>query len=215
MPIIHRDVKTTNILLDDNYTAKVSDFGASRLVPLDQTQLNTLVQGTLGYLDPEYMQTSQLTEKSDVYSFGVVMAELLTGKKALSFDRPESDRNLAICFVTAIKEDCLVQILEEHIVNEGNIEQLKEVANLAKKCLRLRGEDRPSMKEVATELERLRSLEKHPSENIDVYPKKTEYLLNATSHSFNIDVATGCSTSSTIEYDSMKDQILKPVDDGR
>ena len=103
----------------------------------------------------------------------------------------------------------------EHIVNEGNIEQLKEVANLAKKCLRLRGEDRPSMKEVATELERLRSLEKHPSENIDVYPKKTEYLLNATSHSFNIDVSTGCSTSSTLEYDSMKDQILKPVDDGR
>ena len=215
VPIIHRDVKTMNILLDDNYTAKVSDFGASRLVPLDQTQLNTLVQGTLGYLDPEYMQTSQLTEKSDIYSFGVVMAELLTGKKALSFDRPESDRNLAICFVTAIKEDRLVQILEEHIVNEGNIEQLKEVANLAKRCLRLRGDDMPSMKEVATELKRLRSLEKHPSENIDVYPKKTENLLNATSHTFNIDVATGCSTSSTTEYDSMKDQILKIVDDER
>nr|XP_023884117.1 putative wall-associated receptor kinase-like 16 [Quercus suber] len=215
MPIIHRDVKTMNILLDDNYTAKVADFGASRLVPLDQTELNTLVQGTLGYLDPEYMQTSQLTGKSDVYSFGVVMAELLTGKKALSFDRPEIDRNLAISFVNAIKEDRLLQILENHIVNEDNIEQLKEFANLAKRCLRLRGEDRPSMKEAAMELERLRSMGKHPLGNIDDYAKKTENLLSASSHSFNIDVGTGCSTSTTAEYDSIKDQVLKPVEDGR
>ena len=161
------------------------------------------------------MQTSQLTEKSDVYSFGVVMAELLTGKKALSFDRPEIDRNLAIFFVSAIKEDRLLQILEDHIVNEGNIEQLKEVANLAKRCLSLRGEDRPSMKEVAAELERLRILGKHSLGNIDVNAKKTEHLLIATSHSFNVDVDTGCSTSTTVEYDSIKDQVLKPVEDGR
>ena len=110
----------------------MANFRASRLVLLDQTELNTLVQGILGYLDPEYMQTSQLTEKSKVYSFGVVMAELLTSKKALSFDRPEIDRNLAISFVLAIKKDSLFQILEDHIVNEDNIEQLKEVVNLAK-----------------------------------------------------------------------------------
>ncbi|KAK7840420.1 wall-associated receptor kinase 3 [Quercus suber] len=212
MPIIHRDVKTANILLDDNYTAKVADFGASRLVPLDQTQLTTLVQGTLGYLDPEYLQTSQLTEKSDVYSFGVVMAELLTGKKALSFDRPEIDRNLAISFVSAIKEDRLLQILETHIVNEGNMEQLKEVSNVAKRCLKLRGEDRPSMKEVATELEGLKSMEKYSLGSIDANTKKTEYLLSATSHSFEIE---GCSTSTAAEYDSMKDQLLKLVDNGR
>ena len=133
VPIIHRYVKTTKILLDDNYTRKMSNFGASRLFHVDQTQSNTLVQGTLGYLDPKYMQTSQLTKLSDVNSFGVVMAELLIGKKALSFDRPEIDRNLVIYFVTTITEDRLLQILENHIVNEGNIEQLKEAANLAKK----------------------------------------------------------------------------------
>lgn len=143
------------------------------------------------------------------------MAELLTGKKALSFDRPEIDRNLAIFFVSTIKEDRLLQILEDHIVNEDNIEQLKEVANLAKRCLSLRGEERPSMKEVAAELGRLRIMGLHSLENIDVYAKKSEYLLSATSHSFNVDVDTSCSTSTTAEYDSIKDQVLKPVEDGR
>ena len=118
------------------------------------------------------------------------MAKLLTGKKVLSFDRPKIDRNLAISSVTAIKEDRLLQILENHIVNEDNIEQVKEFANLAKRCLRLRGVDRPSMKEVATELERLRSMGKHPLGNIDVCAKNTECLLSASSHSFKRGIYT-------------------------
>ena len=74
------------------------------MIPLDQTQLTTLVQGTLGYLDLKYLQSSQLTEKSNVYSFGVLPTELLTGKKVLSFDRPEAKINLAMHFVLAMKE---------------------------------------------------------------------------------------------------------------
>ncbi|KAL7246112.1 hypothetical protein ACSBR2_001278 [Camellia fascicularis] len=135
-PIIHRDVKTANILLDDNYVAKVSDFGSSRLTPIDQIQLATLVQGTHGYLDPESLQTSQLTEKSDVYSFGVVLVELLTGKEAISFDRCAAERNLAMYFILAMKEDRLFEIVDEQVKNEAKADQLKEFAILAKGCLR-------------------------------------------------------------------------------
>ncbi|KAG5221962.1 wall-associated receptor kinase [Salix suchowensis] len=176
MPIIHRDVKSNNILLDENHTAKVSDFRSSRLVPLDQAQISTMVQGTLGYLDPEYMLTSQLTEKSDVYSFGVVLVELLTGKKPLSFERPEEERSLAMLFLSALKEDRLFQILEDCIAKEGNVEQVDKVARLGKTCLRVKGEERPTMKEVAMELERLRMMGKHPWTNVESNYEQTEYL---------------------------------------
>ncbi|XP_049406308.1 wall-associated receptor kinase 5-like [Solanum stenotomum] len=158
-PIIHRDIKSVNILLDKSYTAKVSDFGASRLVPADQTELSTLVQGTLGYLDPEYLQTSQLTEKSDVYSFGVVLVELLTGRKALCFQRPEEERSLAQYFISSVEKGHLFDILDDNIVcDEGNAGQLKNVAVIAQRCLNVKGDDRPTMKEVAAELEGIRSI---------------------------------------------------------
>ncbi|KAL5984434.1 hypothetical protein ACLOJK_018539 [Asimina triloba] len=162
IPIFHRDVKSTNILLDDSYTAKVSDFGASRLVPMDKKQLTTLVKGTLGYLDPEYMTTSQFTEKSDVYSFGVVLAELLTGKKPLDFQRDEEERNLSTLFISSMKQNRLFDILEPRVIEEGMIEQLVAVAEVAKRCMKIKGDERPTMQEVAAELEGLRRIGHHP-----------------------------------------------------
>ncbi|KAI3493192.1 hypothetical protein L1887_42153 [Cichorium endivia] len=162
MPIIHRDVKSTNILLDENYTTKVSDFGASRLVPLDHNQVTTLIQGTLGYLDPEYFHTSQLTDKSDVYSFGVVLAELLTGRKPICVGRTNEEKNLATYFLKSMNENRLFQIVEPRLLSEGTLEQLQAVAEIAKRCLNLVGEHRPAMTEVAMELEGVKKFTTHP-----------------------------------------------------
>ncbi|XP_059632613.1 wall-associated receptor kinase-like 3 [Cornus florida] len=156
IPIYHRDIKSANILLDDKYRAKVSDFRTSRSIAGDQTHLTTKVQGTFGYLDPEYFQSSQFTEKSDVYSFGVVLVELLTGQKAISSARSEEWRSLAAYFILMMKENRLFDILDAQVVKEGGKEEIMRVANLAKRCLNLNGRKRPTMKEVVTELEGIR-----------------------------------------------------------
>ena len=143
------------------------------------------------------------------------MAELLTGRMALSFDMPESDRNFATYFNFVVKEDRLLQILEDHIVSEGNIEQLKVFAKLAERCLKVRSEDKPSMNEVAIELEGLVIMGKHPWGNSNLYTEETECLLSAPIQSFSIDVGISCSTSTTTGYDSMKNEILNSLNNGR
>ncbi|CAO2184671.1 unnamed protein product [Urochloa humidicola] len=187
-PIIHGDVKTSNILLNENHMAKVSDFGASILAPTDEAQFVTMVQGTCGYLDPEYMQTCQLTDKSDVYSFGVVILEILTGQMPLKLESNDIQRSLSSNFLLAMKENNLDAMLDSQIKEHESMELLRGLAELAKHCLDMCSDNRPSMKEVSEELSRLRKLSKHPWLHRGI--ETESFLAGHSTNTFEIEDST-------------------------
>ncbi|KAH9610604.1 hypothetical protein KSS87_009849 [Heliosperma pusillum] len=197
-PIYHRDIKSSNILLDEKYRAKVSDFGISRTIMIDQTHLSTQVAGTFGYFDPEYFLSTQFTDKSDVYSFGVVLVELLTSRRPISPDEFQEWRSLSTNFLHVMENSQLLDILDGQILNEGKMEEFLAVANLAKECLNTCGKQRPTMKQVATVLEGLRS------ENGDSSTQQTFPELNQMDADVNeIGIAfSNSSAFSSRRYDS-------------
>ncbi|KAG2597845.1 hypothetical protein PVAP13_5KG221500 [Panicum virgatum] len=153
MPIFHRDIKSSNILLDDNLTAKVSDFGASRYIPIDKTGITTVVQGTIGNLDPMYYYTGRLTDKSDVFSFGVLLVELLTRKQPFLYRSIDGD-SLVSHFVKQVAQGNLAGMIDPQVMEEEHGE-VQEVAILALACTKLSGEGWPTMREVEMTLENL------------------------------------------------------------
>ncbi|MFQ6646595.1 hypothetical protein Gotur_019839 [Gossypium turneri] len=272
IPIYHRDIKSSNILLDEKFQAKVSDFGTSRSISIDQTHLTTQVLGTFGYLDPEYFQSSQFTEKSDVYSFGVVIVELLTGKMAISTFGLQEKRGLVSYFMLSMEENHLLDIVDAEIwkddekfrakvsdfgtsrsisIDQTHLttqvlgtfgyldpeyfqsnqfteksevysfgvvivelltgkkaddqkDEVVAVAEIAKRCLNLDGRYRPTMKEAAMELERLRSRQGDciPIDQLkqaEVVVRKSTESWDFTS--FSTEHYPNCSMTSTSESD--------------
>lgn len=157
--IIHRDFKTSNILLDMDYNPKLSDFGLAKDGPTgDESHVSTRVLGTYGYAAPEYVATGHLTEKSDIFSFGVVLMEILAGRRVLDGNRPANEKNLVEWAKPLIaSKRKIFQVVDARLEGQCLLDQALKIGNLALQCLEMDPKLRPTMHEVVTVLERLQN----------------------------------------------------------
>lgn len=154
--IIHRDVKTANILLDSNLKGKLADFGLSRMaIDEEATHVTTTVKGTAGYLDPEYFRTQKLTERSDVYSFGVVLLEILCGRPPINPNLPEDEINL-IQWVKPYVENGsaeeIAEVIDGRLGGNYDMKSITGIAKLALRCVEAKPSSRPSVSEVVADI---------------------------------------------------------------
>ncbi|KAI4381294.1 hypothetical protein MLD38_007378 [Melastoma candidum] len=156
-PVIYRDFKTSNILLDLDYNAKLSDFGLAKDGPVgDKSHVSTRIMGTYGYAAPEYIMTGHLTSRSDVYSYGVVLLELLTGRKSLDKSRPAREQNLTDWAIPFLKEKKkILDIADPRLNSDYPVKGLQKAAMLAYHCLNRNPKARPLMRDIVDSLEPL------------------------------------------------------------
>ncbi|KAL4570281.1 hypothetical protein LXL04_025933 [Taraxacum kok-saghyz] len=152
--IIHRDIKSSNILIDGNFEARVSDFGLAKLLEDEESHITTIVAGTFGYLAPEYMQSGRATEKTDVYSFGVLMLEVVSRKRPTDASFIEKGLNIVGWLNYLVTEERQREIVDEKCVSEGvGPETMDALLAVAIQCVCLSPEDRPTMDRVVKILE--------------------------------------------------------------
>ncbi|XP_047164377.1 nodulation receptor kinase-like [Vigna umbellata] len=194
--VIHRDVKSSNILLDHSMCAKVADFGFSKYAPQEgDSNVSLEVRGTAGYLDPEYYKTQQLSEKSDVFSYGVVLLEILTGREPLDIKRPRNEWSLVEWAKPYIRASKMEEIMDPGIKGGYHAEAMWRVVEVALQCLEPFSEYRPSMVDIVRELEDALIIENNASE----YMKSIDSLGGSNRYSIVIEKRVLPSTSSTAE----------------
>ena len=203
--IIHRDVKSTNILLDDKWVAKVSDFGLSRFGPtgMDKSHVSTHVKGSFGYIDPEYYKRHRVTEKSDVYSFGVVLFEVLCGRPPLVHTAETKQVSLSYWVRHCDRMGTITEIVEPTLKKKITGECLKKFCEIGLSCLLEDGAKRPSMKDVVGMLEFTLQLQESAEQlAIEKGVEISEYSFSTT------DLSVTSTTSSSEDTSYSNDTVL-------
>ncbi|KAM0057983.1 putative protein kinase RLK-Pelle-RLCK-V family [Helianthus debilis subsp. tardiflorus] len=151
--VVHRDIKSSNILLDKSWNPKVSDFGLAKLLGADRSYITTRVMGTLGYVAPEYASTGMVNEKSDVYSFGILFMELITGRYPVDYKRPQEEVYLVDWLRKMVNERCPEKVLDPKMIEKPSSRVLKRALAVALRCVDLNAEKRPRIGHVVHMLE--------------------------------------------------------------